>query len=83
MMANKKASIKSIRQYALYAERNSHIRNRLKTFAKKVVSVKGDAESARRAAIRYVSVLDKAVKAGVIHTNKSIRCKSLMAKYIF
>ncbi|MDR0444763.1 MAG: 30S ribosomal protein S20 [Puniceicoccales bacterium] len=82
-MANKKASIKSIRQSAVHAERNSRIRSRLKTFAKKVAAAKGDVDSVRQAAIRYVSVLDKAVKAGVIHANRSVHCKSLMAKYIF
>jgi ribosomal protein S20 len=83
-MANKRASLKSIRQSVIHAERNGRIRSRIKTFAKRVASlVEGDAESLRQAALRYISAVDRAVKVGVIHVNKSARCKSLMARYIF
>jgi ribosomal protein S20 len=83
-MANKKASIKSNRQSIVRTERNVRVRSRLKTFAKKVASfVDGDATSLRQVALQYISAVDKAVKAGVVHANKSARCKSVMAKYIF
>ncbi|MDR2420173.1 MAG: 30S ribosomal protein S20 [Puniceicoccales bacterium] len=83
-MANKQASLKSSRQAVVHTERNIRVRSRLKTFAKTVASlVGGDAEVLRQAARRYVSAVDKAVKGGVVHANKSARCKSFMAQYIF
>jgi small subunit ribosomal protein S20 len=82
-MANKKASIKSIRQSVVHAERNVRIRSRLRTFAKKIRLGGSDVELVRKAAIQYVSALDKAMKVGVIHANRSAHHKSLMAKYIF
>jgi small subunit ribosomal protein S20 len=83
-MANKQASLKGNRQSVVHTERNIRIRSRLKTFAKKVTSlVGGDTEVVRQAARQYISAVDKAVKVGVIHANKSARYKSFMAQYIF
>jgi ribosomal protein S20 len=81
-MANKKASLKSIRQAAVRTKRNAGLRSRLKTLAKKVGALAG-AEQRREAAIRYVSAMDKAQKVGLVHAHKSARCKSVMAAYIF
>jgi ribosomal protein S20 len=83
-MANKRASLKSIRQTAVRTKRNTGIRGRLKTLAKKVTALAGaEPEQRREAAIRYVSAMDKAQKVGLVHAHKSARCKSIMAAYIF
>jgi ribosomal protein S20 len=58
--------------------------SRLRTQLKKVMSLaEENSEGVREAAIEYVSYLDKAAKACVIHHNKAMRHKSMMAKFIF
>ncbi|MDR2812788.1 MAG: 30S ribosomal protein S20 [Puniceicoccales bacterium] len=83
-MANSKASLKSIKQAGKRAMRNRMIINRLRTQFKKVMALAKSNESGiREAAIEYVSFLDKAAKVSVIHHNKAVRHKSMMAKFIF
>ncbi len=74
-MANLKSSQKDIRRTARRTARNQASRNRLKTLRKKVVA---DATPEAKAA--YASALDRAVKAGVIHSNKANRDKSKIAR---
>jgi ribosomal protein S20 len=83
-MANKKASVKSMRQTAGRTMRNRMIMSRLRTGFKRIALLaKQGGEGVREAAIEYISMLDKAAKIGVIHHNKASRHKSMMAKYIF
>jgi ribosomal protein S20 len=83
-MANKKASLKSIKQTGKRTVRNRMIISRLRTQLKKVMSLaKENSTAVREAAIEYVSYLDKAVKVCVIHPNKASRHKAMMAKFIF
>jgi ribosomal protein S20 len=83
-MANKKASLKSVRQTEKRVARNRGVMNRLRTQLKKVLLLaKQGGGGVREAAIEYVSYLDKAAKVGVIHHNKVARHKSMMAKFVF
>jgi ribosomal protein S20 len=83
-MANNKASLKSIKQTEKRAERNRVIISRLRTQFKKVIALtKENSDHVREAAIEYVSFLDKAATIGIIHHNKVMRHKSMMAKFIF
>ena len=81
-MANTKSAQKSIRKIAARSEANRKVRSRLKTLAKNVGAA-AEPESAKTAAIQYVSALDKAAKTGVIHPNVARRHKSAVAKIVF
>jgi len=83
-MANTKSSIKSIRKTATRTARNTHVRSRLKTLAKKarLTAAGDDAEAAREAARDYISALDRAAKSKVIHKNKASRGKAAFAKAV-
>lgn len=83
-MANTKSSIKSIRKIATRTERNTRVRSRLKTLAKKArLAASGeDADAARQAARDYISALDRAAKSKVIHKNKADRGKAAFAKVV-
>lgn len=80
-MANKKASLKGVRQAARRTARNRAIVSRLRTQLKKVRASEGDV--AKGAARVYVSFLDKAVKVGLVHRNKAARSKSALAQVVF
>ncbi|UPA28107.1 MAG: 30S ribosomal protein S20 [Verrucomicrobiota bacterium] len=80
-MANKKASLKGIRQAARRTVRNRAIVSRLRTQLKRVRASEG--EEAKSAARVYVSCLDKAVKVGLVHRNKASRSKSALAQLVF
>ncbi|MDR2806561.1 MAG: 30S ribosomal protein S20 [Puniceicoccales bacterium] len=83
-MANKKSSLKSIRQTIKREEHNRNIKSRLRTQYKKVkVLEKEKGNELGEVARTYISMLDKAVKVGVIHANKASRHKSVMAKFVF
>ncbi|MCR6630411.1 MAG: 30S ribosomal protein S20 [Magnetospirillum sp.] len=84
-MANTKSAIKATRKTARNAARNQATKTRLKTLAKaaKKATAGSDAEASRKAAIAYVSALDRAVKSNVIHRNAASNHKSQYAKYIF
>ena len=73
-MANLKSSKKDIRRIARRTERNKGVKSRIKTLRKKAL---GEASAEDKAA--YASILDKAVKSGVVHKNKVDREKSKMA----
>ncbi|MDR3317352.1 MAG: 30S ribosomal protein S20 [Puniceicoccales bacterium] len=83
-MANKKASLKSVKQITKRNIRNQMVLSRLHSGFKKVSALaKQNSEGIREAAIDYIAILDKAAKIGVIHHNKASRHKSMMTKYIF
>jgi small subunit ribosomal protein S20 len=74
-MANLKSSKKDIRRIAKRTERNGAMRSRLKTLRKKAIG-----EAPAEDLSSYASTLDKAVKAGVIHSNKADREKAKIAR---
>ena len=74
-MANLKSSKKDIRRIARRTERNTVQKSRLKTLRKKVI---GECEASD--SVAYASALDRAVKSGVIHSNKANREKSKLAR---
>ena len=83
-MANKKASLKSIRQTARRTSRNRTVVARLKTQLKKVLLLKAQGgKEAKDAAVSYISYLDKAVKIGLVHRNKAARHKSMFSGLVF
>jgi ribosomal protein S20 len=80
-LVNSKASLKSIKQTSKRMVRNRMIISRLRTRFKKVMSpAKKNSSAVREAAIEYVSYLDKAAKACVIHPNKASCHKGMMNK---
>jgi small subunit ribosomal protein S20 len=74
-MANLKSSKKDIRRIERRTERNTALSSRLKSSRKKAL---GEASAEDKAA--YASVLDRAVKRGVVHPNKVAREKSKMSR---
>ena len=83
-MANKKASLKSIRQTAKRTAHNRAIISRLRTQFKKVLSLEAKGgQEVKDAAVTYISYLDKAAKSGLVHRNKVARHKSALSKFVF
>lgn len=76
-MANTKSALKNVRKSSRLTEHNRQVRSRLKTLAKKANSAEGEAGA--KAAVEYISALDKAAKRGIIHENKARRHKSALA----
>ena len=81
-MANTKSAQKNIRKTERNTEHNKQIRSRLKTLAKKAQSA-AKTDAAQKAAVEYISALDKAAKTGIIHPNKASRHKSKLAKVAY
>lgn len=69
--------LKRARQAKKRRMRNLAMKSRIKTFKKRVLEKRNE-EALRE----YYSVIDKAVKKGVIHKNTGARKKSRMAKLI-
>ncbi|WP_438480114.1 30S ribosomal protein S20 [Oleiharenicola lentus] len=84
-MANTKSAIKAARKSLRNAARNQATKTRLKSLGKaaKKATAGTDAEASRAAAIAYISALDRAVKANVIHRNAASNHKAQYAKVIF
>jgi small subunit ribosomal protein S20 len=61
--------------------RNRQVKSTVKTALKKVLEQKSK-ENALPSYKNYVSMLDKAVKKGVIHRNKASRAKSQACRFI-
>ncbi len=74
-MANLKSSKKDIRRIARSTERNRAVKSRLKTLRKRLVTEVNEENKAA-----YASAIDKAVKGGVIHSNKAAREKSKISR---
>ncbi|WP_269525620.1 30S ribosomal protein S20 [Coraliomargarita parva] len=85
-MANCKSALKYIRKTETRTLRNRQVKSRLKTLAKKVDAAvaAGDKDALGNASRLYISALDKAGKAGLVHANKvarhKARCAQLLAK---
>jgi len=77
-MPQHKSSKKRLRQSAKANARNRATRSQVNTATKKVLSAVSGA--AAEALEKAYSVLDKAVKRGVIHKNKAANQKSRLAK---
>ncbi len=84
-MANLKSSKKDIRRSAKRAEANRHITSKLKTLLKNVREAEKAEDNAvtAKAAITYISALERASSTGVVHKNKVNRHKAGLAKYIY
>jgi len=81
-MANHKSSIKRARQTVVRTERNRAEKSRMKTLRKKALSAiaSGDQAAASQASAEFSSVVDKAAKHNVIHSNKAANLKRKTAK---
>ena len=74
---------KRAKQGAVRHEGNVSLSTRLKTQEKKVLKVVGgELEQVKKTFEALVSMLDKAVKKGVIHKNKAARKKSLFQQRV-
>lgn len=72
-MANKKSSIKRIRQNLKRKMQNKHKNKIVKTMIKKIISTKINNSSIVN---NTISKIDKLVKDNIIHKNKASRLKS-------
>lgn len=81
-MANTKSAIKAARQNARRNLRNRTVKSRLKTLSKNLTAAQaaGKKDEARDLATSYLSALDKAAKANVVHRNVVARHKSRWSK---
>ena len=77
-MANIASARKRARQAIGNRERNMALRNRLRTYVKKVLAhvQAGDANQAQAAYNEAVPYIDSAVNKGLVHKNKAARDKS-------
>ncbi|HLB33350.1 MAG: 30S ribosomal protein S20 [Verrucomicrobia bacterium RIFCSPHIGHO2_12_FULL_41_10] len=83
--APKKASsaVKRTRQGDLRHARNTSVLSRLKTEEKKILkAIEGEVESVGESFSMLTSMLDKAVKQGVLHKNTAARKKSIFNKRV-
>jgi small subunit ribosomal protein S20 len=83
-LANIKSAIKRARQGEKRRKHNASQRSFLRTQIKNVLkSIKeGNAAEAQKVLSKAQSVIDKAVKIGLIHTNKASRHKSRLSAKI-
>ena len=80
-MPNTKSAERRMRSNARKQERNKSVQSRVKTFEKRYVEAleSGDKAVAATALREYSSVIDKAVKGGVLHRATASRKKSRLA----
>lgn len=80
-MANTKSAQRRMRSSARKHDRNASVKSRVKTFERRYLdSLKaGDKSVAATALSSYSSIVDKAVKAGVIHRVTASRKKSRLS----
>ena len=78
-MANNKSSKKDISRTETRTLRNRKAASRIKTLAKNAAA-STDLESLKKNGAALASVMDKAVKSGIVHPNKVARTKSRLAK---
>jgi len=80
-MPNTKSAERRMRSNARKHDRNVSVKSRVKTFERRYLdSLKaGDKAVARTALNSYTSIVDKAVKAGVVHKATASRKKSRLA----
>ena len=77
-MANHKSAEKRMRQTAKRNEVNSRNRSRLRTQIKKLRAAieDGDQQTAQTLLPQTVSLIDKSVQKGILHSNAAARYKS-------
>lgn len=80
-MPNTKSAESRMRNSARKQQQNNATKSRVKTFEKRyVTALSGGDKAAAAAALRdYTSVVDKAVKTGVIHKSTASRKKSRLS----
>lgn len=83
-MANSHQAIKRARQAEDRRQRNASGRSEMRTFQKKVIKAieSGDKAQAQAAYTKAMSLLDRAARSGLIHTNKAARHKSRLSAKI-
>jgi small subunit ribosomal protein S20 len=83
-MANTRSAKKRIRQSEKRRLRNRAVRTRVRTETKKVLRAvaAGDRETAAQAYVQAQSVIDRAVKRGVLHWRTAARRKSRLARRV-
>lgn len=83
-MPNIKSARKRVRQSAKRRMHNKHLRSRLRTHIKGVLSAiaAGDREAATTAYQIAVPVIDSIADKGIIHKNKAARHKSRLNAHI-
>lgn len=83
-MANTRSAEKRARQTEKRTARNRALKSRIKTFRKRVQASAegGDKAASSQELSLYFSILDRAVKANVIHKNTAARYKSNAARWI-
>jgi len=80
-MPHHKSCAKRLRQAAKANERNRFYRATLRTETKKLRSLTDKDEAQKQLSVVY-STLDKLVKKGLIHANKSANQKSKLSKFV-
>jgi small subunit ribosomal protein S20 len=77
-MANHKSAEKRVRQTIKRNEVNSRNRSRLRTQVKKLRAAieEGDQQTAQTLLPQTVSLIDKSVQKGILHSNAAARYKS-------
>lgn len=81
-MPNIKSAKKRMRQSANRRERNFAVRTKVRTYIKKANTALASEDKQEKDNVLSVtfSVLDKAAKKGVIHSNKASRLKSKLSR---
>lgn len=81
-MPNIKSAKKRMKQSAVRRQRNFAQRTKIRTYIKKAnAAFASDEENVKDDILKLTfSVLDKATKKGVIHSNKAARLKSKLSK---
>ena len=83
-MANIKSAKKRARQSEKRRRHNAGLRSMVRTYIKKVVLAveAGNKETAQKAYLEAVPVIDRMVTKGIIHKNKAARHKSRLSDHI-
>ena len=84
-MANIKSQEKRNKQNEKRRARNTQVKSSIRTAAKKVekaVVAKQGQDAVKDMYVKFVSTIDKAVGAGVVHKNTAARKKSRIAKRV-
>ncbi len=83
-MANIKSAKKRARQAEKRRRHNAGLRSMVRTYIKKVVLAveAGNKETAQKAYLEAVPVIDRMVTKGIIHKNKAARHKSRLSDHI-
>ena len=83
-MANTRSAEKRARQTEKRTVRNRMLKSRIKTFRKRVEAAvqSGEKSASSQELSLYFSVLDRAVKANVIHKNTAGRYKSCASRWL-